>query len=303
MPDEPTANPIVTTLSTTFTTPKSCGVGPTTINMMQAFPVEVVAEKDGYPAQFVSAIGFTNSQPVDNNWSSAQPLMRIGNTSSFSSSSVPFRSPKPATDFYCKNEAPYPALKVRVWTWFRDPLNPMQPKLSEDVNVADFCGKCWNAGIREGELAAPAPPASLSATPSTTGWLKFNRIAARSLDHFLGARIDLAPGVPLRASRIDVFAPVVRWSYAPGPGKFVTSPLGTATAPAGTGFRFPDLPPHALVIWQIGGAATVIESQNRSSAMEIETLPDRDIYVHVNDLFFIGPADNSGSFSLRVRLS
>lgn len=291
-PDRP-----VVALAATFVKPRQCNIGPTDIFGGSYFSCEVEANQNGAPARRVVAVGFTDHQTQDDSYSSATQLIYDSGSLTFKSDSVMFRSPNSTGEPNCAPD-PYAKLWVKVWAFYPNPANPMMVLYPPSASTSPFCGVCAQIVPVPGDRERTAPA---SVVPSKKTWLRYENVNVRNADDWSGTRLDLALNRPLRAKKILAYAPSVQWHYAAGPGHFVNSPLGTASGPAGMGYRFPALPPHCLVILQEGGSATVIEGQRRRKAIEIDTLPDRDISVHVNDLDF-GTADNTGSFDLRVRI-
>lgn len=155
--------------------------------------------------------------------------------------------------------------------------------------------------LPQGTLVNNVPAAfGTLALDANEPWRWWNNIRTNNRS---GVRLMLTDNVPLRASRVLVYASDVGWQYSWG-SPVVTSPNGNGS-PSGGGWLFAGAPQFSIVLYQSNGQQCQIASNNIGQPNEGNFSNTYDILVNVNDTLGGGNdnyTDNGGSYDIWVRV-
>lgn len=120
-----------------------------------------------------------------------------------------------------------------------------------------------------------------------------------NVNHEGGSRL-LVEEKTLRVKKIRVWASDVFWNFSSQPDTTIKSPKGLDIK-ASEDFRYPELPPFCVVVYQVDGIAFPIKASTSLEAEFIELDDIKNVYVCINDKK--GEyAKNSGAFDLNIEI-
>lgn len=256
--------------------------------------------KDSLYARGVVGIGYSRNTPAPTNYSNAMRFDVDPNDPTLFSKRIGFMFPPAAGDQYCTAASPFPVDNVSVWAFYPMVSGPYSNRFSAKCVVAARASHSHNEP--QAVYAARSLVDSGDALAKRPHWLHYDDLSPNPANDWNGWRLCSPNGQPLRASNVLVFAPDVRWRNSSQSGSLVRRPWGNSANLAGDAWRFTIAPPNAIVIWQEAGVVATVTAQRRREAVSIDLLPDRDIYVHVNDKLFEYD-DNTGAYSIRIGLN
>ena len=120
-----------------------------------------------------------------------------------------------------------------------------------------------------------------------------------NVNHEGGSRL-LNAEKPLKVKKIRVWTSDVFWNFSNRPETVISSGKGL-DLPANSEFRYPDLPPFCIVIYQVDGISSAITSSNSRDALILEMDELKDIFVCINDKRG-RYSKNSGAFDLNIEV-
>lgn len=120
-----------------------------------------------------------------------------------------------------------------------------------------------------------------------------------NVNHEGGSRL-LVEDKPLRVKKIRIWASDVCWNFSNQPDTTIRTPKGLDIK-ASDAFRYPDLPPFCVVIYQVDGIALPVVGATSLEAETIELDEVKNVYVCINDKRG-GYSKNSGAFDLNIEI-